>query len=81
MSHTPGPWTYNQGAGTVSAFEGPTRRVICRYVDLANARLIAAAPELYEALKFVQEKCQLYGAADAARERIEAALKKAEGRA
>jgi hypothetical protein len=30
---------------------------------------------LVEALKFVQEHCQLYGAADAAREKIDAALK------
>jgi len=29
------------------------------------------------ALKFVQEHCQLYGAADAAREKIDAALRKA----
>ena len=43
----------------------------------ANARLIAAAPEMHEALRFVSEKCQLYGAADAARAKIEAALAKA----
>ena len=33
-----------------------------------------AADLMYEALRFVQEHCQLYGAADTAREKIDAAL-------
>ena len=32
------------------------------------------AQEMYAALEFVQEHCQLYGAGDAAREKIAAAL-------
>jgi hypothetical protein len=32
------------------------------------------AQEMYTALNFVQDHCQLYGAADAAREKIAAAL-------
>jgi hypothetical protein len=58
VSHTPGPWTHNQSSGTVSAIEGPTRKVICRYVDGDNARLIAAAPEMLEALKAAIPDCR-----------------------
>jgi hypothetical protein len=43
-------------------------------LDLACQRNV-----LRDALIFVQEKCQLYGAADAARERIESALAQTEG--
>ena len=50
------------------------------YEAQANAYLYAAALEMYEALKFVQDHCQLYGASDAARERIDNAIRKAEGR-
>lgn len=46
----------------------------------ANAHLIAAASEMYKALVFVQGHCALYGAADAAREFIDAALAKADGK-
>jgi hypothetical protein len=66
--HTPGPWTASatdvlQGWQSDSAH----RKVICRgerdaysgvieAEQLANARLIAAAPELLEALKAVQQE-------------------------
>jgi len=54
--HTPGPWAYENYGGTVHVFldnkEGTPS--ICKLVGNdkdANARLIAAAPELLEALE------------------------------
>ena len=49
MSHTPGPWSY-----TNERVVGPAGNTIadCRYKNgLLDARLIAAAPEMLEALK------------------------------
>ena len=52
MSHTPGPWKvdrpYIRGAGRVIASLESGRN---EGEDAANARLIAAAPELFEALR------------------------------
>lgn len=52
MSHTPGPWKvdrpYIRGAGrAIASLESWHNEV----EDAANARLIAAAPELFEALR------------------------------
>lgn len=51
MSYTPGPWRverpYIRGAGRVIASLESGRNEV---EDTANARLIAAAPELYETL-------------------------------
>ena len=51
MSYTPGPWKvdrpYIRGAGRAIAALEPGRNEV---EDAANARLIAAAPELYGAL-------------------------------
>ena len=52
MSHTPGPWKvdrpYIRGAGrAIASLESWHNEV----EDAANAHLIAAAPELYEALE------------------------------
>jgi hypothetical protein len=58
MSHTPGPWAYENYDGTVHVFidnEGGTPS-ICKLVGNdkdANARLIAAAPEMLEALEAI----------------------------
>lgn len=54
--HTPGPWLSFHEDGVVSAYEptgGGTARIvtIARHCSIANARLIAAAPDLLEALK------------------------------
>ena len=54
--HTPGPWAYENYGGTLHVFldnEGGTPS-ICKLVGNdkdANARLIAAAPDLLEALQ------------------------------
>lgn len=66
--HTPGPWGFNVGKnGAIAGL--PVIRVysysaedkVCDFAhangeqDLANARLIAAAPEMLEALKAIWE--------------------------
>jgi hypothetical protein len=43
-------------------------------VDGDRTALLASHKKLVDALRYVQDKCQLYGAADAAREKIDAAL-------
>jgi hypothetical protein len=45
----------------------------------ATAHLMSAAPELLDALLFVKNHCRLFGAVQAAREKIGAALAKADG--
>lgn len=64
--HTPGPWRWDESWGAIVVDRPDMQRLICpmwtgcdracmgRDVvdeDLANARLIAAAPDLLEALK------------------------------
>lgn len=60
--HTPGPWRVEiVGAG--GGYDNPTdvceilseRERICEYVSEANARLIAAAPEMFAALCRVRD--------------------------
>lgn len=66
MSHTPGPWRrYRDRTGRVSKIEGRGRRV-CTFQpsDLnaeANASLIAAAPEMLEALEAMVEMVEMNG--------------------
>lgn len=56
MSHTPGPWNveeFRKGSYLVTARNAGTARegIVAQHVPgIANARLIAAAPELYGAL-------------------------------
>jgi len=50
-SHTPGPWDYAPHARAVFS---PTK-AIARHVDEANARLIAAAPDMLAALRKYDE--------------------------
>jgi hypothetical protein len=85
--HTPGPWkiehdykpyVINAGAGhTICAITGTAA---IRPEAEANARLIAAAPEMLEALKLVRESglADEYGAS-AVEDAINAAIKKATG--
>jgi len=62
--HTPGPWINNKGSGWIWATgpDGVKDQIICQFWDnqeddfenwQQNAALIAAAPEMYEALKAI----------------------------
>jgi N-acetyl-anhydromuramyl-L-alanine amidase AmpD len=62
LKHTPGPWEFNGGRQVV--FQDSERYKDCDLWDIqyedesemkANAKLIAAAPELLEALKIMLE--------------------------
>lgn len=88
-THTPGPWTHRTGT---QLLEGSNGSVVClvpfgEYDDAdANARLIAAAPELLEILKrFVSVTAIGFEERDEAAEgevwdAAQAAIAKAEGR-
>lgn len=92
--HTPGPWTYSESMGYIGTDEG----VICKIASStgqagigknivaseqkANARLIAAAPVMYEALKDALaciEQSLTRKEINVRRDRINAALSQAEG--
>ena len=93
--HTPGPWkVYDDGDMWIAPSDGDAPIVcdICPHgeefvyslEDDANAHLIAAAPELLEALKVAQawiadESCPCEGC-EAVNDQIAAAIAKAEGR-
>jgi hypothetical protein len=87
-AHTPGPWRVGDAGHTIFGAPDPDRAApaqvatLCRtvYSARANARLIAAAPEMLEALRFVQEHGAVYPEGEAG-QRIRAAIAKAEGRA
>lgn len=62
-SHTPGPWLVNQyrHLNSIVWIDGPDRTKIATMAnnkDRANARLIAAAPELLEELKACVEELE-----------------------
>lgn len=83
MKHTPGPWGLN--IDTVCIRDGVSVQPVTHHMDsqgMADARLIAAAPELLEALKAMRDA--FWGtshneAEDAANEMARAAIAKAEG--
>lgn len=58
VQHTPGPWdvwpSIYEGMGAAVVRNIETLETIAEVRDYANARLIAAAPELLEALKTAQ---------------------------
>jgi hypothetical protein len=51
--HTPGPWKEADSDGVLTVYGYPYNGIVCdvRNYYEANARLIAAAPDLLEALK------------------------------
>lgn len=85
--HTPGPWSYHRGVDYIHvvAEDGPITGDL-RYPcddDEANHRLIAAAPELLEAVRDALEEFHHPGSARYSRgkditEVLEAAIAKAE---
>ena len=54
-AHTPGPWYLNPRGWVVQSTGDIVTRLECSYNKEANARLIAAAPELLEALEGAEE--------------------------
>lgn len=74
--HTPGPWKREAFGIWHTNEKGENRRVACAEIDrgegpykpsdegevVANARLIAAAPELLAALRFVQKYADMRAA-------------------
>lgn len=84
MKHTPGPWKLN--IDTVCIRNGVQVQPVTHHMDsqgMADARLIASAPELLEALKavrcFYENAKHLSGDEDAILEEVRAAIAKAEG--
>ena len=88
MSHTPGPWVKDGW----SILEQKNRTVICNVLpwdasgcrdeDISNARLIAAAPKMLEALEEVDECSRYWSEYDVPiglHDRIQAALVEARG--
>jgi len=93
-THTPGPWSLEVDAVISDATEAHICTVLggegTRFIDdednqecLANARLIAAAPDLLDALKEVQDWANdgfRVALRDDQKAKIAAAIAKAEGR-
>ena len=67
-NHTPGPWTVDPEGEHAVEVEGATGVVVCTVYQPANnapdARLIAAAPELYAALANLYDNGLIVGAGD-----------------
>lgn len=85
--HTPGPWIAKAGIGrwNVTTSAAPRSFNICsintdREEQEANARLIAAAPDLLEALKLTRMSRGWQYMSPETREIIDAALYKSEGK-
>ena len=82
--HTPGPWTFDNGIGFIRTDTSPygewavAKVNIVRAEAKANARLIAAAPDLLETVKRLREMCADFGAKTAC-DIAEAAIFKATG--
>jgi hypothetical protein len=90
--HTPGPWEFVKYAGNVTMIErhertgyGYQQTNIARVLPVsealdANARLIAAAPDMLEALEGARAALIAYGAGDGATFKgVCAAIAKAKG--
>jgi hypothetical protein len=84
--HTPGPWTWGEGylwAGSHMLF-WPTKDETIKVLSEADARLIAAAPDLLDACKAalveVQRTISSHTSFNNTMDVLEAAIAKAEGR-
>lgn len=79
---TPGPWEYHSLSASVIQSGDPDGNSVCLEAGDADGHLIAAAPELYEALEGLLEMTDddQWGAeAEAAQRVARAALAKARG--
>ena len=88
-THTPGPWRIGDAGVTVFGpkTEAPSPKTVAYMADgnsawKANARLIAAAPDLLAALMGAEERMRNVGVTDgsALMIQVRAAIAKAEGR-
>jgi hypothetical protein len=77
--HTPGPWCLYQDGLWFDIYTADDEHVVAIQTAIANARLIAAAPEMYEALCAVMSDTDDLDL-DIVADLINAALLKAEGR-
>jgi hypothetical protein len=77
--HTPGPWTHDETWGLIMA--GETEIAACHSGVKENARLIAAAPELYVWTRelLTQLKIESNGKYAGIIEHVEKLLKRVEG--
>ena len=93
--YTPGPWNSERAYGERDTYiSGSNTALVCKLIPQqlreetkANAALIAAAPELYEALKEAHEYIRrhsstsvMYGGKPTILDRIDSALAAAEGK-
>lgn len=88
--HTPGPWTYRKlgvraityaiTSGSTSIAATTDSKARKAEEQIPNARLIAAAPEMYEALVWILQYIESPDSFKApAIEKVRAAIRKAEG--
>lgn len=89
-AHTPGPWRASIGTGYVAILSGPTIdrqlaiAMTCNAEGCANARLMAAAPDLLAALERLESGVRLWmsrGVSDEDMTVARAAIAKARGEA
>ena len=83
--HTPGPWTYRQSPESAAGDWQVTARISDNAVmrvgvhNEANARLIAASPELLEALRHAADWFNAMQVSVPASQHVKAAIAKATG--
>jgi hypothetical protein len=85
IKHTPGPWKYEGGGSWVYGKDGVVAQSSLDYAHLeemrANARLIAAAPEMYAILDEISRTVQasIWEISEGQENKINAVLAKARG--
>ena len=86
QTHTPGSWEINEGfpysIADIKANDGKSLTYRTRSIEerLANARLIAASPDLLEALHTLKRDARWLDLNAGAKKKIDAAIAKAEGK-
>jgi hypothetical protein len=85
VTHTPGPWyEYQSEKDSHKSIASKCGKRIAKHVPNANARLIAAAPELLEQCKLFEKLLTVmimegHSGADLERDNLQAILDKVEG--
>ena len=85
MEYTKGDWKITESFGrskflNVYVDAEPIPEIIAHKIKKPNAQLIASAPDLYEALKYLDEHCSPEMFSNYAREKCRKALAKATGK-